>query len=177
MTYLIVSDTHGRRDRLEEVVRRNPGADGLLFLGDGLRDTGEVRTMFAGRTWEAVKGNCDGFFLNSSGISGVTEELFLTLGEYHILMMHGHIHGVKGDPEWAVRYASERGADVLLYGHTHIAQENYYSAGTCLSDGYCLPRALYTFNPGSLGEPRCGKPSYGVMEIRRGGILLSHGTL
>ena len=44
-------------------MRRNPGADGLLFLGDGLRDTEEVRTMFAGRTWEAVKGNCDGFFL------------------------------------------------------------------------------------------------------------------
>ena len=36
MTLLILSDSHGRPDRIEEALRRVK-PDGLLFAGDGLR--------------------------------------------------------------------------------------------------------------------------------------------
>ena len=61
---LIISDTHGRVSRLEELIsyRRKLLAEGevlnLIFLGDGLDD------LFACRSYDeiityAVRGNCD----------------------------------------------------------------------------------------------------------------------
>ena len=38
MTFLIVSDTHGRYERLRQLCEKYPNADALIFLGDGLSD-------------------------------------------------------------------------------------------------------------------------------------------
>lgn len=171
MKILVLSDTHGKGYRIAEVLERNRDYDALLFLGDGLRDFGgDIYMGFA-----AVKGNCDGFsFLGES--SNVPAERVITLDGYSFLMMHGHTMSVKSGTERAVAYAHERGADVLLYGHTHIADERYYPIGSELC-GTVTNRPMYSFNPGSLGEPRGGEPSFGVIEIRNGQILFSHGRL
>ena len=50
--------------------------------------------------------------------------------------------------------AKEKGADIALYGHTHVAHDEEV-------DGIRL------FNPGSLGYEK----SFGVIEIRDGQVL------
>ncbi len=91
-------------------------------------------------------------------------------------MMHGHEHGVKSGIERAAAYAAQRGADVLLFGHTHEPMEKYFPVGTRLGE-VTLEKPLYVFNPGSLGLPREGCATFGVIEIRRGQLLLSHGRV
>ena len=43
--------------------------------------------------------------------------------------------------------------------------------------GHVLSRSLYVLNPGSLGAPRGGAPSYGRVDLCAGGIVCSHGNL
>lgn len=166
MKIIVISDTHGRRDRVAEVLSRHARYDALLFLGDGLRDldTSELCGL------AAVRGNCDLFSADA-----LTERV-LTLDGVKILMTHGHTYSVKSGTERLAAHAASLGADVALFGHTHIATEKYISDGTELC-GTRLEKPLYLFNPGSLGEPRGALPSFGVIEIRRGKVLLSHGYI
>jgi putative phosphoesterase len=172
MQLLVVSDTHGRADRLREAVMRARGADMILFLGDGLRDLSVLDEQASARLC-AVRGNCDVF---SSLSDGIPEERFLALDAYRILMLHGHTLDVKSGAFRAIRYAAERGADLLVFGHTHEPMATYLPEGTEV-DGTLLSRPMYLFNPGSLGLPRGNAPSYGRIDLRPSGIVCSHGTL
>ncbi len=168
MKIIVISDTHGKIHRIDEVIERNRDYDALLFLGDGLRD-------FAGEKHlglMAVRGNCDSELFGRD----TPNERMLTLDGVKLLMLHGHTHGVKSGIERAVLYAYERGADILLYGHTHEADERYFPAGSELC-GKIIERHMYAFNSGSLGQPRSGKPSFGILQIKNGQILFSHGNI
>lgn len=164
MKLLILSDTHGRVDRLAKVLKLHADADAILFLGDGLSDIArsgiDIGKLFC------VRGNCDGFSVGSGIYS--PNELSLCFDGFNILMMHGHLHGVKSGIDRAVYYAEEKGADILLFGHTHIPCESY------LPD---TAKPMYLFNPGSLGAGQGGTSSYGLIQIKSGNILLSHGKL
>ena len=172
MTLLALSDTHGRFDRLLEVASLHKSADAILFLGDGLRDLSTLPSELSQKIC-AVRGNCDVF---SVGADDVPNERFLYFGDYRILMMHGHTHGVKADGMRALAYAASRGADVLVYGHTHTASERYFPEGYD-AGGVILPKPIYVLNPGSLGSPRDGRPSYGLVDLSAGGIVTSIGRL
>lgn len=173
MKILVISDTHGRRDRIGSVLSLHQRADALLFLGDGVRDL-PSNLQGEGRLFAGVRGNCDGFSLGDS--FGFSEELCLNLGTYTVLMTHGHRYSVKSGLDHAICHAAARGADLLLYGHTHVPEERYLPVGTVIGDTR-LEKPLWIMNPGSLGAPLDGRPSFGVIEIQRGGILLSHGIL
>ena len=172
MTVLVISDVHGRGERVEELLARGCHYDGIFFLGDGIRGLNEELCRENGRMLVTVRGNCDGTMLDWMA----PEERILSLGEYTVLMMHGHTHGVKHGVERAAAYAASKGADLLLYGHTHIPEEQYLPEGTELL-GVTLKKPLRIMNPGSLGEPTGARPSFGVIELRRGQMLLSHGQL
>ena len=144
----------------------------ILFLGDGLRDLSLLDADASARLC-AVRGNCDVF---SFLAEDVPEERFLALDEYHILMMHGHTHDVKYGLERAVTYAASRGADLLLFGHTHEQLSLYYPEGTVMGDTV-LARPMYVFNPGSIGAPRGSGPSFGWIDLRSQGIVCSHGSV
>lgn len=66
---------------------------------------------------------------------------------------HGHLFGVKSGYERIAEYAADRGADVVLFGHTHYKT---------LRHGTPFSPAL--FNPGSLRDTH----SYGVITITDG---------
>ena len=168
MTLLVISDSHGKIDRIEKAVALNPNCDAILFLGDCLRDLDRAEIL--GCQVIAVRGNCD----NSSLCE--PDERMLRFGEYNIMLMHGHRFGVKGGDGTAIAYAAKKGADVLLYGHTHTRLERYLDEGEIVGDRV-LERAISVFNPGSIGEPRDGRPSFGVIVIRGRDILFSHGEL
>jgi putative phosphoesterase len=167
---LVISDSHGRADRVRELAARQRDAEAILFLGDGVRDL-DIIDPVPSRAICAVKGNCDMFPLFSNENNEFSEERSLIFGNYHILMMHGHTRGVKGGIENALLYAYSRGADILLFGHTHIPFEKYFPAGSVV-DGVTLERPMYAFNPRSLGES-----SFGYIEIRKKDILFSHGRV
>ena len=166
MKLIVISDTHGRPSRILEVIERNKSYDALIFLGDGLRDIDYVSVQIHGLY--AVRGNCDSFFAD-----GIGEELFLRFDEYNIMITHGHRYGVKRGIETAAESAARKGADLLLYGHTHTPLEKYIPAGEKIGE-MILQKPLRIFNPGSLGD---GEGSFGIIEIRGNSILMSHGRI
>ena len=88
MRILVVSDVHGRLDRLREVILRQPTAGTVIFLGDGLRQAEQAAEEFPDRTFYMVPGNCD----FGSELIPVRQE---TLGGKRFYFTHGHRHDVK----------------------------------------------------------------------------------
>lgn len=160
MNIVIISDTHRRGYRIKKVLEMHPHADLVVFLGDGA-DEALPYLKAASIPYVAVAGNCDFY-------SDLPEEVILTLEGYRILLTHGHIGRVKEGPTHLASYAYLKGCDIVLFGHTHERCELYISE----------PHGpLYLFNPGSLGEPRCGNPSFGHLNLSKQGVLFSHGEL
>lgn len=148
MRILVVSDTHGSDQNLRQAILAQPTAELVVHLGDGEAETDRAKLSFPEKMFLQVRGNCDwGSQLPLQGeytIDGV--KLFYT---------HGHLYSVKSGLYQAVCAARERGAQVLLYGHTHQPLTDY-------EDG------LYIMNPGSLNG---WKPSYGTLDITPQGIV------
>ncbi len=171
MKLLVVSDIHGRYDRLIRVIQMHRDADALVFLGDGLRDLERADVDSYGFTVFAVKGNCDGTsFLHPE--ADPPAELCFTLGGFRFFALHGHTKGVKSGTNMAIYAAMEREADVLLYGHTHIPEEKYLRAEIV---GYSKP--LRIFNPGSLGNSQDGRGHFGLIQVSGENLLMSHGSI
>lgn len=172
MTLLILSDSHGRPDRVEEAIRR-VRPDGLLFAGDGLRDL--TYREIPCPLW-AVSGNCDWvtspLIVNGSVLAPEDEEL-ITLEGVRILLIHGHKYGVKGGLGRAVARAVQRDTDVLVFGHTHIPLELHLRPDGAYAE-LSVTKPLTLFNPGSLGDREA---SFGTLTVRDGQVLLGHGTL
>lgn len=167
MKILIISDVHGRCEKLSKLLRMHGDSDAILFLGDGLRDIDRLEDI--PQTLITVRGNCDVF---SFGAELVPSERLLCFDKFKILMMHGHEHCVKAGIGKAVRYAASKGADILLYGHTHLRDEKYIDQEDEIFDE--IPEhPLYVFNPGSLGD----SSSFGLIQIQNGSVLFSHGTV
>ena len=74
------------------------------------------------------------------------------------MFSHGHLLQVKYGLQTLKRYAREQNADVMLFGHTHVAYTEYEDS-------------LYIMNPGSISQPRRGRPSYGIIDILEHGIV------
>ena len=93
-----------------------------------------------------VAGNCD------TGYQDPTEGLVPFAGVL-FFYTHGHRYQVKWTFSELLETANARGADVALFGHTHV-RELQRGVGT----------AATVFNPGSLRDGG----SYGVIEVTDG---------
>ena len=144
MDLLVVSDTHGKEERLSDLLLR-AHADGLLFLGDGLRDLSVVPdTLFS----FAVRGNCeaevDGMVLDFP----VSADYGLVFdGERALYLSHGH-REVPKMPAGSYYFT----------GHTHIPHD-YVEGG------------VRFLNPGSVAIPKNQTPHGAILyedgEVRR----------
>ncbi len=171
MTVLILSDTHKNKDRLKKVLELHRDADAVIHLGDGYSDFSGID--LGNIPLFRVRGNCD----EESDLFGtLSDEELIELGGKKILMVHGHRHGVKFGLAKAATYAVSKDADILLYGHTHVPREVYLGEGE-RAGVKLLQKPLWIFNPGSLGSPREGMPSFGVLTVNDGQVLLSHGKI
>ena len=172
MTLLVLSDSHGRPDHVEEAIRR-VRPDGILFAGDGLRDLTRVGDLPC-PLW-AVSGNCDWsptWIVNGLAREARDDEL-ITVEGIRILLIHGHKYGVKGNLLPATYRAMEREADVLVFGHTHTPVELHLLPH---DERSLVPvqKPLTLFNPGSIGSTEA---SFGTITIRGGQVLCGHGSL
>ena len=145
MTVLVLSDSHGNVDNMIRAVERvQPHR--VLHLGDCQRDLAALQAQFPDNPKEGVPGNCDW------GSCGQPERL-IELGGVRIFMLHGHTRNVKNSPMAAMYAAKEYGAQVLLFGHTHVPLVD--------NDG-----SLLTLNPGAAGDRL--RPTCGVLTIENG---------
>ncbi|MEA4896333.1 MAG: metallophosphoesterase [Oscillospiraceae bacterium] len=139
MKLLVFSDSHGNPSKMLDMIRQS-GPDMIIHLGDGERDTAKIEAQFPQIPLKAVRGNCDiGSVLPDA-------ELF-SVGKAKIFITHGHIYGVKRTLSALVDEAVSRGADIVMFGHTHIAD-------------YSMRGGIYVLNPGSCGlssAPSCAE--------------------
>jgi len=113
MKYLVVSDTHGERSMLERLMYAGQ-YDGLIHLGDGVKEASEVADLFPDRIFLGVFGNCD-FYTGD-----FEAELTPSLGGVKTFLCHGHRYGVKGGIGTLVTRAKAEGCRAAFFGHTHV---------------------------------------------------------
>ncbi|MEG1011353.1 MAG: metallophosphoesterase [Ruthenibacterium sp.] len=155
MKILVVSDSHGNTNRLEDVLEAEQDAEAVVFLGDGLRDMQRLEGLHPELCVYSVSGNCDyASFAPAEGLA--------PFGGVLVLYTHGHLYRVKDSSDALAQTAQLRGAQVVLYGHTH--------AQSCEQvDGVTL------FNPGAIcGAYGGGSACYGVMTVQDGKAAFLH---
>jgi putative phosphoesterase len=148
MKLLVMSDSHKNISRMIQVAEQEkPHA--ILHLGDHISDAYELQRLLPDTEFHMVKGNCDYSAHEES-------ELLLSLGGVKVFMTHGHIYGVKHDLTALLEEARLKGADLALFGHTHLAMLRQ-EAG------------LYIMNPGQMQQhdSLCAA-SYGIVTIEGG---------
>ena len=145
MRVLVVSDTHRKNDLYIALVERL-SPDMVIHCGDAEGAEFEFREV-ADCPVEVVLGNNDFF-------SALPGELTLDIGPYKVWVVHGHNFFVSMGRENLKEEAAVRGADIVLFGHTHRPVID--------TEGEVI-----AVNPGSLSYPRQEgrKPSYAVMVL------------
>ncbi len=158
MKILVFSDTHGIPSTMLRAVKEHLDAgtvDMLVHLGDGKRDFEKITAKYPDISAVSVAGNCDLYAFDSQ-----TECLF-SAGGLTFLAVHGHRLHVNEDLQYAVDYAAQKGADVLLYGHTHRKADEVMTA----SNG----KTVRTINPGTSGLGYIA--TYAVLNIVNGQMV------
>lgn len=151
MKILVVSDTHGDVNSLLRAVKAQPDAEVIVHCGDGDEQVQLLKDTYKDKMIVGVRGNCDwnSFLPSKETLNILGKKIFIT---------HGHLYNAKFGLYNLMCAAREEGADILLYGHTHIAMNTY-------EDG------LYVMNPGSCGGYMA---SYGILEITEKGDVLTN---
>lgn len=146
MKILIVSDTHRRNENLYEVVERIGKIDVLIHCGD-TECPSELIEEIAGCHTIIVRGNNDFF-------SMMDKERVVNISKYKVMIVHGHTYNVSLGVDMLVDEAMSRGANIVMYGHTHRPHLE-------------IRDDIIILNPGSLSYPRQeGRiPTYAIMEI------------
>jgi len=162
MKLIVVSDSHGSLFNIRAVMKMHPDAGMYVHLGDGCENFVDLCCQNK-LPYAAVRGNCDIF--SSRPIFDMIE-----IGDHKLFITHGDAYGVKYSTERLIEAGRERGADVILFGHTHEPLCEYIDQ----DDG---TKPLYLINPGSIAQPREGNPTYAVIIIRGKNILPNVTTL
>ncbi len=152
MKLLVVSDSHNMvlNSQIEKISTYG-SFDILIHCGDKYKDAHKFASKLNIDRVYAVPGNCD---IAPSNMSLILTEI---IEGKKIIITHGHLHGVKSSIEYIKDYAKEVNADIVLYGHTHCAQNEI------------IDNILF-FNPGSTISPKCGDESFGIIEIFEGNV-------
>ncbi|MCR5054300.1 MAG: metallophosphoesterase [Lachnospiraceae bacterium] len=147
---VVVSDSHGHNEYINEVIERERPFNTLVHCGDAERDLDYLEYEYRAGIdfgFVQVRGNCDYY-------SDLDASRDFKVGFYNIHVEHGHESNVKYDLGILLRKAKKLGADVVLFGHSHVPE-------IVEKDGVLL------MNPGSVTlphqEPRL--KSYGVLYI------------
>ena len=151
MKILVLSDSHGNMENMVRAVDLTQPRL-ILHLGDCWRDGEKLHRLFPEIPLEQVPGNCDRF-----RCPGDAQEIRIepVLG-VPIYMTHGHRHNVKQDTGVLLRDARVSRSEVVLYGHTHVAECRRETDG------------LWVLNPGSC---RYYGGSAGLIEVSGGKIV------
>ncbi|AJE04885.1 metallophosphoesterase family protein [Geobacter pickeringii] len=148
MKLVILSDTHGNQPLALAIIDAHGDADHIVHLGDEIDDACFLEDA-TGRDIVKVSGNCDCSFDSP-------RETLLDLEGHTVLITHGDLYNVKTGMERLKKRARAEKADIVLYGHTHLAAIDE------------LDGILYV-NPGCL-KKGCEQLSYAVLTLENGSV-------
>ena len=141
----IISDTHGNNDSVEKAVSIAPKMDMWLHLGDCEPDAEYLQALVEVPVY-GVAGNCDWPMRNTC------YERIIDAAGHKIFLTHGHNYGVRYTQEYVMEAAESQGADIAVYGHTHIVDN--------------VQASILVLNPGSASRPRDdNRGSFMIMEL------------
>lgn len=160
MKILIVSDSHGLTEELQEIkARYKHEVQMMIHCGDSeLQADEEVLENFV-----VVQGNCD-------FIGTFPEDIVKDVGGLRIFITHGHRYGVKSTLLNLSLRAQETAAKIVCFGHSHFL-------GAEMIDDI-----LY-INPGSIRLPRGRtEKTFVILEVNESEMTLhihdlTHGKL
>ena len=146
MRIVVISDTHGNNKDIIEALVSIDKPDMLIHLGDYVED-GEKISKILGIPIIIVKGNGD-------SKSNYNENELIEINDKKIFLTHGHRHNVVRNLDTLYYRALEKGADIALFGHTHIPVNIVYDD-------------MIIMNPGSPSLPRNDSltKTFGLIEI------------
>jgi putative phosphoesterase len=144
MRILVFSDTHRNIENCLSACRNIMGVDIIIHLGDVKQDADKIEKITGIKTVSVVGNNEFCFERTEKTLKVCGKTIFIT---------HGHTYGVKSDKTKIAEKTKKLGADIGLFGHTHVPFDGTVSGARLL-------------NPGSAG--RGARPSYGVIEIENG---------
>lgn len=144
MRIAVAGDTHGRIDKLSRAMKMLK-PDYLFFTGDFYGDGLKLARQLS-VDWTGVMGNCD------YGQKGQQEQQ-VVCAKRSFYLVHGHQYGVKRSLNSLFYRGQEVGADLILFGHTHVS--------------FCDKiDGIWLINPGSASLPRLGSSgSYALIDI------------
>lgn len=147
MRIIVFSDTHGRTKGMTGVLENMVGVDAVIHCGDGASDIKRMSENFPDIDFYYVNGNCDGESSN--------REKMIELGGKKFFVTHGDYYKVKSESE--IEYPTlreegrRRGADAVLFGHTHVAYNRNWGD-------------IMVINPGCVEK----YGTYSIIEIENG---------
>ncbi|MDE6274768.1 MAG: metallophosphoesterase [Clostridiales bacterium] len=125
-TFVVLSDSHGRRAAIKKLAPIFAENDYIVHLGDGAGDMRETVGEYPEKTY-VLKGNND--------FSYGMNECVIKAEHVSIFCCHGHKYGVKRGLSELARRAKELGCEVALYGHTHISSIEQVDGVLCICPG------------------------------------------
>ena len=147
MKILIVSDTHGYNANFEKVLKKVGEPDMLIHAGD---------VSGSEYYYENVISNATIMVMGNNDYGGLQPSVEFELKGHHFFVTHGHRYRVYYGLDTLLSAASARGADIVIYGHTHRPDVTYDQN-----------RKIWAVNPGSLTYPRQDgrRPSFILMNF------------
>ncbi|WP_010234483.1 YfcE family phosphodiesterase [Clostridium arbusti] len=152
----ILSDTHRINGYIKKACEYVKDCNLLIHLGDNIEDVEEIKKYYKGKIIK-VSGNCD-------YTDKVPKERIEIIENKKLFITHGHEYNVKNSLVNLKYKALEIGADIVLFGHTHVAK--------IVED-----EGILFINPGSVSMPRNGQNSIAFIEIIDGNIHANIKTL
>lgn len=142
MKIVLMSDSHGRNDVIDKIMKINQNVSRFFHCGDIECDEFIYPDMLT------VAGNNDYY-------GDFPQQAIFTLNTHKILMIHSHrcyAFGY-GRLEALSEMAKKEGCDTVFYGHTHVASDE-------------IVNGVRLINPGSLYYSRDCRPiSYCVIDV------------
>ena len=146
----VVSDTHGYLN--PKVPELLAGVEHILHAGD-IGDAGIIAELARIAPVTTVRGNND----RTGPESLFPEEVTVELDGWNFFLTH-EVKVPKGPDDPSMETYRKAGADVVVFGHSHIALQR--QIGTVLF-----------FNPGAAGKRRFKVvPSIGTLELKEGRV-------
>lgn len=149
MKVLVVSDSHGNKNALQDIVENNLNARYIIHLGDGEYDMEFVPYINPNAQIIMVKGNCD---LGSA----LPAQTIKFIEGHTIYCTHGYEERVKQGTQELLDKASKVLADIVLYGHTHTPVNKERNG-------------IHLFNPGSVQNG-----IYGIIDFSGKNVTFEH---
>lgn len=155
MRVLVVSDTHGRHTNLDRILQEVGKIDMFVHLGDV--EDGDVYIDVVVECEKHIVGGNNDYF------SSLPREEEFYIGAHKVYITHGHQYSVSYETGSIKRAGLERGADIVMFGHTH---KPFLEVG----------EEITLLNPGSVSYPRQQgrQSSYMLLEMSEKGEITYH---